>query len=370
MHYFFAANFILYYAPSFYIYIGGVKERKGQSSARCPRANINMEESTPRTRKDSRVQGLSPGSKLARKRELARLRMTKHREKQRRKKVEASRNILLGPPEEDEDIEGIVPLEEEEDYGAEESLAARQSRAATVRAFLDSFRISNPPVQAEMEDAASNGDDSELIPPAIGPQRAQPESGLEVLARQFALVKCTSYISDNAIEKIFSLIVKNYRLFQELLIKGEISTSYKYSIKPTCLKGIPPIFMAVSLHKVDPDSGEVTTYKERGLKTISNQMLYAKPPYKKLICMEGYVNLSSVVDLHLELHEKKTSPESLSIQLLNSSLSIDGVAESKKGARRFIITTIRFGHCIYLLRILNPLMKDDDAKQSAHDLLR
>ncbi len=329
-----------------------------------------MEESTPRTRKDSRVQGLSPGSKLARKRELARLRMSKHREKERRKKVEASRNILLGPPEEDEDMQGIVPLEGEEEYGEEEDTGARQARAATVRAFMESFCVNNPPDQAQIEeDRGDFASDSELIPQEITPQQV-PESGLEVLARQFAMVKCTSYISDNAIEKIFGLIVKNYRLFRELMIKGEISTSYKYSIKPTCLKGIPPIFMAVSLHKVDPDSGEVTTFTQRGLKAISNQMLYAKPPYKKLICMEGYVNLSSVVDLHLELHEKKSSQESLLNQLQNSSLSIDGVAESKKGARRFIITTIRFGHCIYLLRILNPLMKDDDAKQSAHDLLR
>ncbi len=122
------------------------------------------------------------------------------------------------------------------------------------------------------------------------------------------MVKCTSFISDNAIEKIFGLIVKNYKIFRELLIKGEISISYKYSIKPTCLKGIPPIFMAVSLHKVDQESGEVTTYQERELKAICNQMLYAKPPYKKLICMEGYVHLSSVVDLHLELHEKKNKP--------------------------------------------------------------
>ncbi len=265
----------------------------------------------------------------------------------------------------------MEPLQEEEEDGPQDSLTARQARAATVRAFMESFRTEQPETQAEIEEeSGDHRNDSELVQQEISPQHAPPATGLEVLARQFAMVKCTSFISDNAIEKIFALIVKNYKLFQELLIRGEISTSYKYSIKPTCLRGIPPIFMAVSLHKIDPDSGELSLFKERGLKKICNQYLYAKPPFKKLICMEGYVHLSSVVDLHLELHKGKTSYESLLNQLKNSSFSIDGVAESKKGSRRFIITTIRFGHCIYLLRIVNPLVGDEDAKQSAHDLLR
>ncbi len=361
-------------APSFQVYIQGGKE--GKASVPCQplkgkglESPFNMEGRTPRA--DTRVKGLSPGGRLARKREQARVRMAKKRERDRRKKVEASRNILLGPPDEDEDhLSGIAPfddVEDVEDMGeTEDSVASRVARAATVRAFIESFQQQEPPTLEQ------EGNDPDMIQEEIIPQGdARPKpSDLEVLAKEFAMVKCTSFISDNALEKVFALVVKNYRLISHLLLSGQISRSYKHSIKPTCLKGIPPVFQCVSLHKVDEETGETVTFVRRGLTKICNQYLYAKPPFTKLICMESYVNLADVVDLHLSLHENKTTEESLLNQLKNSSLSIDGVAESKKGKRRFIITTIRFGMCIYLLRILNPLVGDDDAKQTAHDLLR
>ncbi len=329
-----------------------------------------MEEGrTPRV--DHRVKGLSPGGKLARKREQARVRMAKKRERDRRKKVEASRNILLGPPDEDEEgLDGIAPFDEEDVQEEEETGASRVARAATVRAFIESFQQQQQ--QQHPAPVQDQGYDPDMIPEEIIPQgdvRPEP-SDLEVLAKEFAMVKCTSFISDNAMEKVFALVVKNYRLISQLLLSGQISRSYKHSIKPTCLKGIPPVFQSVSLHKVDEETGDTVLFVRRELTKICNQYLYAKPPFTKLICMEGYVHLADVVDLHLSLHQDKATEESLMNQLKNSSLSIDGVAESKKGKRRFIITTIRFGRCIYLLRILNPLVGDDDAKQTAHDLLR
>ena len=51
-------------------------------------------------------------------------------------------------------------------------------------------------------------------------------------------------------------------------------------------------------------------------------------------------------------------------------LSVDGVQETKHGKRKFVFVTVRFGgRAIYILKVLNPLLKLNQAKASPDTLI-
>ena len=54
----------------------------------------------------------------------------------------------------------------------------------------------------------------------------------------------------------------------------------------------------------------------------------------------------------------------------NLDLSVDGVQETKHGKRKFTFVTVRFGgRAIYILKVLNPLLKTPSAKPSNETLI-
>ena len=51
-------------------------------------------------------------------------------------------------------------------------------------------------------------------------------------------------------------------------------------------------------------------------------------------------------------------------------LSVDGVQETKHGKRKFVFVTVRFGgRAVYILKVLNPLLKVTPAKASPDTLI-
>ncbi len=197
------------------------------------------------------------------------------------------------------------------------------------------------------------------------------EEDIEKLARQFALIKCGSLVSDSAIEKLFHMFAEHRHLITDMIDRGQISKSYKNTIKPTCVKNIPPILLGYCAHKTKTGCDNSETIIKRGLKNFTNKLLYTKKPFKKVLWHEGYVRLTDIVNLHIEKHRKRgTSPQCLENVLTNATFSIDGMPESKKGSRKLIVATIRFGTCIYLWRVLRPLVNDPEAKPDAEVLLR
>ena len=94
--------------------------------------------------------------------------------------------------------------------------------------------------EEDNEKGAEEEEDSEHIVEEIGSQRVEDE-GLEKLAKEFALIKCSSYVSDSAMEKLFSMFMENAPLILSLHNAGRISNSYLNTIKPTALQDVPTI---------------------------------------------------------------------------------------------------------------------------------
>ena len=218
-------------------------------------------------------------------------------------------------------------------------------------------------------DATLQFDDN--LPEISSQNNDREEEDIEKLARQFALIKCGSLVSDAAIEKLFHMFAEHRHLITDMIDRGEISKSYKNTIKPTCVKNIPPILLGYCAHKTKTGSDNSEMVIKRGLKNFTNKLLYTKKPFKKVLWHEGYVRLTDIVNLHIEKHRKRgTSSQCLQNVRTNATFSIDGMPESKKGSRKLIVATIRFGTCIYLWRVLRPLVNDPEAKPDAEVLLR
>ncbi len=223
----------------------------------------------------------------------------------------------------------------------------------------------------EAHDSSGGGrqEDSEHNVDEICSQQLQ-EDGLEKLAREFALIKCSSFVSDSALEKLFGMFMANAPLILALHNAGRISTSYLNTVKPTALKGVPTIMCAVYAHKLD-ENGSLQTVHERDLLTLSVEALDCKPPYKKIMWYDAYVELKEIVDLHIAIHlEKGMTMEEVHNTLKKCSLSIDGVVQARKGPRRFVVTALKIHNCIYLWRIVCPLIGDADSKLTSEDLCR
>ena len=212
-----------------------------------------------------------------------------------------------------------------------------------------------------------------------GDREEQDDPRLVRLVAGFATIKCTSYVSDAAMEKIFKLVCSCLDDIKTLLQDGVITDSYINSIKPASLKGLPDRFLAVH-HERDRcarDGGEDVEGEgavkelviERRLTSIPVDFLHGYAG--KVTCIEGYVPLRGLVDLYRRVHLKKgLSAEDIRQNLLSATLSVDGVEESPKSQRSFIITSIMFGGCVYILRILSYLKGDKDSKQGAEGILR
>ncbi len=87
----------------------------------------------------------------------------------------------------------------------------------------------------------------------------------------------------------------------------------------------------------------------------------------KLLRCETYVRLKDLKRHYLEEHGRNATTLK---HLRNCSVSADGVAESKKGSRTFVAVTVRFGTCLYPVRIFNPLIGVEESKPSPKEILR
>ncbi len=332
---------------------------------------------------------LSPNQIRDRKREKARERQKKRREK-RKKAVEATRQSESSG--EDFSLDFLQQTDQEHTPGAPAGIrgpdgdrlyrreynkgqhqsSRRQILPEDARAQSPEEELTTSVAEEEEEEEEPlqlEETDSDHIVAETGSWHV-PEDDVEKLARFFAMIKCSSYVSDAAIEKLFKMFTENAPLITGLVNSGRISHSYLNTVKPTMVQGIPTVFSALYAHKVDED-GTKRTVHERDLITLPVEALAQEPPYSKVMWFDSYVHLKEIVDLHIAEHLKRgMAPEEVHNTLKEGSLSIDGVVESRKGPRRFVVTSIRFGNCIYLWRVLTPLIGDPDAKLYPEDLCR
>ena len=193
---------------------------------------------------------------------------------------------------------------------------------------------------------------------------------LQRLVTQIASIKVSHDISDAAIEDMFKTMCDNLDAIKSLLKSGIISSSYRTSIKPRALVSCPKINCSYVLEK--PCEGGVTREEKRDLQVIPRSILClpSKSP-KRLLWTGASVLLKDIADHYVDAHKLLGfSQETLHLHLQSAQVSVDGVRESPKGSRHFIITSIRFGQCIYILNVLHPLLGDPKNAPKPKEILR
>ncbi len=299
---------------------------------------------------------------LERKAELAAQRQKRRRDRLRAHAARFQHHHLQNPDSDDdeggddagdwEDIPGIDPIDS--DHGADGEPDQRHDN------FEDPYEGGT---LQQVEQVFSTP-----IPTIRRPHEQDPEeeTPLARLVRSIIEVKVTSKVSDRAIEKLFDLFCKERETIGELLERGEITTSYKKSIKPKAIKQIPPIFCSVIIQ--DRDGDDTIFRRINNLTAIPREYLNLPPSgTKKLLCTEATVCLRDIKRQYLRTH--KSNPKALE-HLQHTQISADGVKESNKGKRTFVVVSLRLQDCIYAYKLFNPLIGVKESSPSSKEVLR
>ncbi len=291
--------------------------------------------------------------------------------------------------EDDEEDESDVDKESADDYTSEEECYTRKLQQENVEEDGDSDSIASNSTHVS-EDLNNNdicdpgpvhhdGNAQEYpdwrpipIPTRFPHPRDRDEDvdsyfcDEDKLADAIARLKSSSYMTDRAMEKALKFMFENSDLISRMR-NDEFSGSYKNMIRPYIVSKIVPVKNKTVMMKAKAD-GTCEIVQEDGLKSIKRS-LYHTTGGDKLLRTEAYVEIAAIKDHYLRQHRKGGVREStLQKDLKNLTLSADGIQESKKGRRTFHAVCIRFGKCVYISRILNPLTKDDDSKLTAFDI--
>ena len=193
------------------------------------------------------------------------------------------------------------------------------------------------------------------------------------LAREFAIIKSTSNVSDSAIEKLFNMTCRRRKLISSMLDDGLITDSYINSIKPTCVKNIPKLFMGVPVPAGARGgrrrSGEGAG-RPPGTSSPSRSSTFMGPP-ERSPASRATSNLKAVAGLYRNAHLKKGLSEGVIRRNLQSAvLSVDGVEESQSRSAPSSSRPSRSVAASTSGASLSYLKGDSGSKQSAEDILR
>ncbi len=194
----------------------------------------------------------------------------------------------------------------------------------------------------------------------------EEEDDLAVIVKKFAQIKACSNVSEEAIEKMFKMFCQEKERINRLLLQRRITQSYKKSIKPQALKCIPTVFCSYYIEEKTED-GQTLLFKTKDVREIPTKYLNIPPTsQQKLLRMESYVKLADIKQSFIRNH----GTDKLKEHLANCHVSVDGVKESAKGKRTFIIVTLRIHQCLYVYRVFNPLLGNQRSKPSPVEILR
>ncbi len=318
-----------------------------------------QETSTPARRARRLPKGLWGTPQAAEMRtQLANLRQSRRRARRKAHEARFLRRQGEGvapDEEEDGDVSGVDPLDSDDAVGDPEDRGDENR---------DDLYGGPPPMEVE----ETNGENSTNIPPRwhsrLRPD--DPEPDIDRIVRELINIKVTSRVSDKAIEKLFSFFCKERLTIGELLQSGQITSSFIKSIKPKAIRQIPPILSSVTLQEEGPSGPILKKVKNLAAIPKAYQSLRPGGP-KRLLTTEAYVSLRHIKTTYLLRHRDK---EGAIRDLQETQISADGVKESNKGKRTFVIVSLRIKDCIYPYRIFNPLIGVSESKPSPVDVLR
>ena len=107
-------------------------------------------------------------------------------------------------------------------------------------------------------------------------------------------------------------------------------------------------------------------YEKYLLHTVSQASFHCR-----LLSQEAKTTLTEIKGFHQRVCVSQgRSEEAFLSDCMNIDLSIDGVTETTHGKRKFVFVTARFGPAaIYIVKVMNPLVGDTNAKPSPYDVL-
>ncbi len=295
-----------------------------------------------------------------RRRELQRVRQQRHRARRRAEKLSAAR----GGRSSEEDSEEEQPAADKHgvplpSYPCQDLNCSDGSSSAREDIVKEHAKVSSSKPKA-CKTLVNDMQQANSVPLRTS------EDELDKLAELFAKVKCTSHVSDSAMDKLFGTFVNNNNEIMGLVKEGRIKPSYSKSIRPLVTSKLLPIYNSVLLMQKDARANKF--HKVQGLKTIPKHFLNLPETHTlKLLRMEAYVHLQDIKKQYILQHG---DTEETRRNLLNCQLSVDGVSESRKGARTFIIVSMRISNCLYLVHSFNPLVGVEESKPTAVELLR
>ncbi len=191
---------------------------------------------------------------------------------------------------------------------------------------------------------------------------------MELLGKEFTSLKVTSNISDAALDRVFHIIMEYSDVVKQLVDTGEMAPTYTTGLRPSLTEQLLPVRNSLLL-KINRQGQRPLYKKLTDLPSIPQEYLNLQPhDTTKLLRIDSGVRLTDVKEFYFSTHGGKS--ETLLQHTRNCSLSVDGVQESKSGSRTFTVVSVKFGTCVYLLRIFNTLIGVDESKPSAKEILR
>ncbi len=195
----------------------------------------------------------------------------------------------------------------------------------------------------------------------------QPRKDATWLARELTKVECFGHVSTASMEKVTRLFMDNIDDIAAIKRRGEVSSSYKHSIKKRLNIWQPAFKSAVKF--VDLDNADDEPEILRDLKAIPKK--YLNPTLQghyRVLRTEAYTTLSDI-----KKHYEATHPTIRGEELRNAykyaAVGIDGVREANSGSRTLYIVTIMFAGCVFLWHIYNPFKGCVGAKPTVDEVL-
>ncbi len=191
---------------------------------------------------------------------------------------------------------------------------------------------------------------------------------IALVGEELARIKVTSNVSDAAIDKLIKFFMLRRNTLVHLVEENNVHPSYSKGFRPAMVEQLIPIYCSILLK--EQIAGEPPQYRKiEELKCIPTEYLNLRQEdTTKLLRMDTYVHVADAKKFFFDTHGGRNATTLQ--QTLHSAISVDGVAESKHGSRTFIVASIRFGCCLYLLRIFNTLVGVDESKPSPMELIR
>ena len=157
---------------------------------------------------------------------------------------------------------------------------------------------------------------------------------------------------------------------KRLVETRQIVPSYRKGVKKHVLKGLPAFEFAVKVK--DKSTQPPSMHYQRGLKALPDRLLTLGPlDDEVLLRQEGFTTLKDLKDFHWRVCESQGLTREAFLQdCWHLSLSVDGVKESQHAKKTLKLMSVRFGtRAIYVYKVFNYLLKNNDAKPTPNEIL-